>query len=104
MPIYEYKCVDCEEVLEVLHFDANNIPKRCGFRCRLGPEDPRECRGMGELKRLHSMVNVKSLSSINTKPMSVEEAAKAGFTVYKNQGDGHIKKIAGEKGPNDIKV
>ena len=71
MPLYEYKCEDCEGVLELLLFDVNNTPRRCVFRCLLGPEDARDCRGMGELKRLNSMVNVKSLSSINTKPMSV---------------------------------
>ena len=103
MPIFEYKCLDCDGVLELLQFDRNNTPKRCGFRCLLGPDDARECRGMGKLKRLISQVNTNS-QSFDTKKPSVEDAAKVGFTVYQNKGNGHITKIAGDKGPKDIKV
>ena len=60
MPIFEYKCLDCDGVLELLQFDPEQVPKRCGFRCLLGPDDNKDCRGMGDLKRLISRVNTSS--------------------------------------------
>ncbi len=102
MPIFEYQCNDCGEVLEIFQHDAEHHPKRCGFRCPLGPQDESEHRGMGELGRLISEVSTISRRTHDYRKPSVEDAGKAGFTVYENKGGGRVKKIAGKNEPKEI--
>jgi len=91
-------------MLEIFQHDADHYPKRCGFRCPLGPESENNSRGLGELVRKVSTVNSIATRTRDYRKPSVEEAGKAGFTVYENKGGGKIKKIAGEKGPKSIKI
>ena len=101
MPIYEYICKDCNEKIEVLHLQEHqDAPKKCGFRCLLPPHDQRGIRGFGDLTRCYSTFSGQIGSKLKDKP-SVSEIQKSGFSVYRNEGDGVIKKISG-KGPEKI--
>ena len=95
MPLYSYRCVQCQRALEILVHDLNFEPKLCGHRCVLESHiDPQE-RGMGELQRiLQANQGVIRSSALREKP-SIEELGKAGFTILKNEGDGNVRKIAG---------
>ena len=99
MPIYEYKCQDCNALIDILH-DMNTLVKRCGFRCALPPENQENHRGMGLLTRCISNFSSREGAQMREKP-SVQDIAKGGFSLYKNEGEGSIKKIAGE-GPDII--
>ena len=104
MPLFEYQCIDCDAMLEIFQHDADHHPKRCGFRCPLSAEDKRDCRGLGELKRLASTINHVAARTRDYRRPTVEEAGKAGFTVYENKGGGKVKRIAGTKGPEGIHI
>lgn len=104
MPIYEYQCVDCSAVLEVFQPRVDGGPRRCGFRCALTRGQQDELRGMGELKRMVSTIggNIRGITR-RDKP-TMDEAVKAGFRFYENKGGGVLSKVAGEQGPETIKV
>ena len=104
MPLFEYQCRDCDSLLEIFQHDVDHHPKRCGFRCPLEAQSNQECRGLGELVRRVSTVNSIAKRTQDYRKPSVEEAGKAGFTVYENKGGGKIKKIAGKQGPKSIKI
>ena len=99
MPIYEYKCQDCGEILDIFH-DMNTQVNRCGFRCQLPPETQAEIRGMGLLSRCISHFSSREGAQMRDKP-TAQDVGQKGFAVYKNEGEGTIRKIAG-RGPDVI--
>ena len=99
MPIYEYICKDCGATIDILQ-DGTTTPKRCGFRCVIPPHDQREIRGMGTLSRVLSSFSSRTGAQMREVP-NAQDIAKSGFTLYKNEGDGTISKIAGS-GPKSI--
>ena len=99
MPIYEYKCQDCGAILDILH-DMNAQVKRCGFRCQIPPENQDDNRGLGLLARSLPTFTTRNGSQMREKP-SARDMEKHGFSIYKNEGGGTIKKITG-KGPDVI--
>ena len=100
MPIYEYKCLECDSTIEILQQDSSSPPARCGFRCPLPTHDQRGIRGFGSLKRSVSSFSGQMGSRLRDKP-TMNEIQKSGFSVYENKGNGVIKKISG-KGPETI--
>ena len=95
MPLYSYRCIQCQQELEILVQDLNLEPKRCGHRCALQSHiDPQE-RGLGELQRiLQANQGIIRPSVLRDQP-TIEEIGNAGFTVLKNEGNGNVRKIAG---------
>ena len=101
MPIYEYICKNCGEKVEVLHRDEKQeAPQKCGVRCVLPPHDPRGFRGFGDLTRCYSAFTSQPGSNFRDKP-SLNEIEKTGFSVYRNEGNGVVKKLFGQ-GPEKI--
>ena len=99
MPIYEYICKDCGAMIEILQ-DHVIAPKRCGFRCIIPPEDQREIRGWGTLTRMISSFSSRTGTQLREVP-NAKDISSHGFSLYKNEGEGKIRKIAGE-GPKII--
>jgi len=100
VPLFEYRCSDCEALIEVFQMPSDPNPRLCGYRCPLSPEDPRDCRGMGSLSRVLSVPGGQVRGSLRRDRPSVEEAARAGMTVYENTPAG-ARKIAGS-GPDFV--
>lgn len=100
MPIYEYTCLECENVIGILQKDSSSPPTRCGIRCPLPAHDQRGIRGFGVLKRCLSSFSGQFGSHLRDKP-TIDEVQKAGFAIYENKGEGVIKKVSG-KGPEII--
>ena len=101
MPIYEYKCQDCEATMELLLDVDAPAPRSCGFRCALKPGENDDLRGFGTLSKAVS--GFTTLTTVITKDHPTpEDAAKVGLSTYQNQGDGTFKKIAGKEGPDTI--
>ena len=87
MPIYEYKCQQCEERLEV--FVRGKIePAVCGKYCPHRGDNP---LGKGELVRLIS------LPSKHASPASNSDIAASGLTKLKKTCDGGYERVAGPK-------
>lgn len=99
MPLFPYRCSDCGGLFEVLHASDGLAPKRCGHRCVADREHP--ARGMGELTRQVTAPNVVRAEVANDNP-SMEDLQKKGFTAYRNQGDGTLKKVGKGGGPEVI--
>jgi len=55
MPIYEYRCQQCGEILEVRQRMDDPPLEQCGDRCRT--EDP-ALRGAGHLDKVMSVSNI----------------------------------------------
>lgn len=100
MPIYEYRCDDCDAVIEVFQQPSDPSPQRCGYRCALDREDPRDCRGFGTLARILSPIGGNVRSVIMGDHPNVDKALKHGLSVYENTGKG-ARKIGG-KGPDFV--
>ena len=49
MPLYTYRCQDCQAILELLIKNVNLEPSRCGLHCTLQRGDNDDIRGFGEL-------------------------------------------------------
>ena len=101
MPIYEYICKDCGASIEILQ-DGTFDPKTCGFRCMIPPEDQREIRGLGSISRTLSSFTSRTGAQMREVPIA-KDIAKGGFTLYKNEGEGKLARIAGP-GPKSIQA
>lgn len=95
MPLYAYKCITCNQELEILIQDITLEPKMCGHRCILGAKTPPDQRGMGGLHRVLKPTQGAIRSGALGDMPNLEEAGKAGFTILKNEGNGNVRKIAG---------
>ena len=52
MPLYTYRCQDCQAILELLIKNVNLEPSRCGLHCFCNAlVDNDDIRGFGELQR-----------------------------------------------------
>ena len=101
MPIYEYRCQDCDSIIEVFQHSCELSPKICGYRCELSPEmDTQGNRGFGALKRILSRIGGNVRPQARRDKPSIKEAERAGFRVYKNEGDGTVTQLAGAPDPN----
>lgn len=83
MPIYEYRCQSCDEVLEII-VRGGKHPKICGKHCPSGD-------GKGNLKKL------LSLPSAHHTPKTDSDIAAAGLTKLKKTSDGDYRRVAGPK-------
>ena len=93
MPLYTYRCQDCQAILELLIQNVNLEPSRCGLNCALKAGDNDDIRGFGELQRSFRDIGGAGMNSI-------QQAAQAGLSTYKKDGDGNYRKVAGKQGPN----
>ena len=100
MPIFEYICSECSAKISILLMKEEDAPQRCGFRCPLPTHDRRNIRGFGTLTRCASPFSSQNGCALRDKPTTAE-IEKAGFSLYRNEGDGVIHKIAGS-GPTKI--
>ena len=100
MPIFEYRCQDCDAVIEVFQQPSDPSPKLCGYRCPLPRDSDRDCRGFGTLERQLSVIGGNVRSVVATDHPTVDQAIKHGLTVYENTGKG-ARKIGG-KGPDFV--
>ena len=94
MPLYTYRCQDCQAILELLVRNPDFEPKRCGMNCLLQAGEKDDIRGMGELQR--SFRDIGGLSHNTT-----QAAANVGLSTYKKDSDGNFRKIAGS-GPEAL--
>lgn len=92
MPLYTYRCQDCQAILELLIKNVNLEPARCGLNCSLKAGDNDDIRGFGELQR--SFVDIGG-STVNV----VQGAARAGLSTYKKDCEGNYRKVSGKEGP-----
>ncbi|MBM73931.1 MAG: hypothetical protein CMK59_00915 [Proteobacteria bacterium] len=100
MPIYEYRCQQCDSIIEVFQHSSELSPKICGYRCSLSPESiQKEHRGFGELKRILSTIGGNVRPQARKDRPSIKDAERAGFRVYKNEGDGTVSQLAGAPDP-----
>lgn len=104
MPLYEYRCRDCGQTLELLQRPDDLAPKRCGFRCALDVDSDNDVRGFGALERVVStFATVRRV--VMTDHPGTREAAKAGLAVYANEGGGRLRRIDGNpEAPEHIDV
>lgn len=100
MPIFEYRCADCDAVIEVFQQPSDPSPRLCGYRCPLPREDPRDCRGFGALERILSPIGGHVRSAVAGDHPGVDQALRHGLSVYENTGRG-ARKIGG-KGPDFV--
>jgi hypothetical protein len=96
MPLYEYQCQDCGATLELLQAAGAPAPRRCGFRCPLGPDSEHEARGFGALSRLVSTFSTVQSDLVNDNP-GPRELAGRGMAVYANEGGGKLRRIEGNE-------
>ena len=101
MPIYEYRCNQCDSTLEIFQHSSDIYPKICGYRCPITPDSEyKKHRGFGELKRIISKIGGNVRPQARKDKPSIKDAEKAGFRVYQNEGDGTMTQIAGAPDPN----
>lgn len=93
MPLYEYKCLDCEAILEILV--TGEEPTHCGSSCR--PSAAVRWYGKGRLQRLISTPADLNKISRPDRPRD-KDIANTGFTKYVKDDDGSYRKVAG-RGP-----
>jgi len=90
MPIFEYRCEGCGEILEALVRGLEAEPALCQV---CGGELARLVSVPADLKRLGGFFHKENFSDA--------EIASKGFTKYVNRGDGTYEKAAGS-GPSII--
>ena len=90
MPIFEYRCEACGEMLEALVRGAEAEPERCAA---CGGKLSRLVSAPADLKRLGGFFHKEKFSDA--------EIASKGLTKYVNRGDGTYEKAAGS-GPSII--
>ena len=76
MPLYTYRCQDCQAILELLIKNVNLEPARCGLNCTLNAGENDNIRGFGELQRSFRDIGGSQFNTTN------------------------YRKIAGHKGPD----
>jgi len=87
VPIYEYRCQECGEQLEI--FVRGKIePAVCGKYC---PHKGEKELGKGELERL------MSLPAKHSAPPSNSDIAASGLTKLQKTSDGTYERVAGKK-------
>ena len=99
MPLFNFRCVDCELPVELLLSAGAPVPQRCGYRCVAPPGHG--ARGIGEIQRQVSAPNVVRAAVANDAP-TTGDLQKRGFTAYENQGDGTFKKVGRGQGPDVV--
>ena len=88
MPLYTYRCQDCQAILELLIKNIEFEPKRCGHQCSLKSGEQDEIRGLGELQR--------SFRDFGGFRESIEQqGASLGLTTYKKDVDGTFRRTDG---------
>ena len=92
MPLYTYRCQDCQAILELLIKNVNLEPSRCGLNCTLQAGENDDVRGFGELNRSFRDIGG---SGVNT----IQKAARSGLSTYKKDCDGNYRKVSGKEGP-----
>lgn len=100
MPLFEYRCADCDQVLELFIQPSDPEPRLCGYRCPLEREDER--RGSGLLARVLSVPAPTVPAVMMGDRPTGRQLEKSGFTVYHNEGSGLVRG-AGELGPARIR-
>ena len=93
MPLYTYRCQDCQAILELLIKNVNLEPSRCGLNCTLHAGVNDNIRGFGELQRSFRDIGGSGINSI-------QNAANSGLSTYKKDCDGNYRKVGGQKGPD----
>lgn len=101
MPIYEYRCEDCQAVLELFQHPGDPSPKLCGYRCALGRDDDQDLRGSGLLARQISAPQGIVRSEMMGDRPTEAQIKRAGFTTFHNEGTG-LRRSAGDMGPKWI--
>ena len=92
MPLYTYRCQDCQAILELLIKNVNLEPSRCGLNCTLHAGDNDDIRGLGELNR-----SFRDIGGSGTNTM--QSASHTGLSTYKKDCDGNYRKVSGKDGP-----
>ncbi len=92
MPLYTYRCQDCQAMLELLIKNIDLEPSRCGLNCALKAGENDNIRGFGELQRSFRDIG-------GTGQNTTQRARDAGLSTYKKDSDGNYRKVAGHKGP-----
>ncbi len=92
MPLYTYRCQDCQATLELLIQKSSMEPARCGMHCSLKAGENDDIRGFGELQR-----SFQSFGGVSHN--TTQKAASAGLSTYKKDSDGNYRKVAGHQGP-----
>ena len=92
MPLYTYRCQDCQAILELLIKNVNLEPSRCGLNCTLHAGDNDDIRGFGELNR-----SFRDIGGSGTNIM--QRATHTGLSTYKKDCDGNYRKVSGKDGP-----
>ncbi|MCB9763749.1 MAG: zinc ribbon domain-containing protein [Alphaproteobacteria bacterium] len=101
MPLYEYRCQDCDALLEVFQQPGDPDPRICGYRCALGPDSGADHRGAGQLTRaLSAPAGLVRAEVFGDRP-TAGQIERSGFTVYRNEG-GKLKRSQGDKGPESV--
>ena len=93
MPLYTYRCQDCQAILELLIKNVNLEPSRCGLNCLLQRGENDDIRGFGELQRSFRDIGGSGINKM-------QHAASVGLSTYKKDSDGNYRKVSGKKGPN----
>ncbi len=92
MPLYTYRCQDCQAILELLIKNIEFEPKRCGHQCSLQRGEQDNIRGLGALHRSYRDIGGVA-GNIQ------QQAASVGLSTYKKDGDGNFRRLGGGSGP-----
>ena len=93
MPLYTYRCQDCQAILELLIKNVNLEPSRCGLHCVLY-----NLRIMMTYVDLVSY-NVLSETSVVLESTPFRMLPSTGLSTYKKDCDGNYRKVSGKEGP-----
>ena len=93
MPLYTYRCQDCQAILELLIKNVNLEPSRCGLQCTVNAGENDNIRGFGELQR--SFLDIGG-----SRGNSIQNATQSGLSTYKKDCEGNYRKVAGKEGPD----
>lgn len=92
MPLRELRCEHCQGLVEVFLQASDPEPQRCGHRCVLPPNGTDPERGFGALRRVVSAPGGPVRGFVARDVPTVADATRAGFTAFRNDGQGGLKK------------